>query len=251
VEIDDHIAALRTDGELMASAAAAVAPDVAIPTCPEWCMRDLVLHQGQVHRWAAANVTDATGQMADPQAAMGPAPSDDALVDWFRDGHHALVAALDGADPGGAYWTFMPAPSPLAFWARRQCHETGMHRVDAEAASGPVTPFPAAVAADGIDELLCSFITRPGGRLQSDPPRRLRVVATDTNDAWLVRIANDVVTERGTGEERAPDADCTLAGPASDLHLFLWNRGGTDTLTAEGDRSMLDLWSGSVTIRWR
>ncbi|MER6443505.1 hypothetical protein ABT275_45720 [Streptomyces sp. NPDC001185] len=40
-------------------------------------------------------------------------------------------------------WTFNPArvPSPLAFWTRRQAHETAVHRYDAEAATGrPLCP---------------------------------------------------------------------------------------------------------------
>jgi uncharacterized protein (TIGR03083 family) len=246
VEVADYIAALRNDGELFARAAVAAAPDAPIPTCPEWTMRDLVVHQGQVHRWATANVTHPSTEPADAATAMGPEPDDALLVDWFRWGHQALVDALEGADPGLECWTFMAAPSPLAFWARRQCHETGMHRADAESASGPITPFEPAVAADGIDELLRSFITRPGGRLKSETPRTLLVRSTDTGGDWLVRIsAGDVVTERAAG-----GADCTVSGPASDLHLFLWNRIGADALAVEGDRSVLDLWNGSVTIRW-
>ena len=31
-------------------------------------------------------------------------------------------------------FAFLPAPSPLAFWARRQAHETGIHRADVESA---------------------------------------------------------------------------------------------------------------------
>jgi uncharacterized protein (TIGR03083 family) len=246
VEIAEHIAALRNDGELFAKAAAAVAPDAPIPTCPEWTMRDLVVHQGQVHRWATANVTHPSSEPADAAAAMGPEPDDAMLVDWFRYGIQGLVDALESAEPDVACWAFMAAPSPLAFWARRQCHETGMHRADAESASGPISPFPALVAVDGIDELLRAFITRPGGRLKSETPRTLLARSTDTGDDWLVRISrDDVVTDRAAGA-----ADCTVSGGASDLHLFLWNRIGADALAVEGDRSVLDLWRGSVTIRW-
>lgn len=246
MQIAEHVAALRQEGELMAEAAAAVDVDAPIPTCPEWRMRDLVLHIGQVHRWATAVVTHPAPQPADATEAMGPTPDDAALVDWFRDGHHALVDALDSAEPGVAAWTFMAAPSPLAFWARRQCHETGMHRADAESASHNISAFAPDVAADGIDELLRSFITRPGGRLKSDTPRSLLVRAIDTGDEWLVRISqDDVVTERTGGE-----ADCAVSGHASDVHLLLWNRVGTDALTVDGDRSVLDLWRGSVTVRW-
>src|SRR6204780_1534249 len=57
---------------------------------------------------------------------------------------------------------FLDAPSPLAFWARRQAHEPAIHRADAESAAGDVTPFPAVFAADGIDELLVCFASRGG-----------------------------------------------------------------------------------------
>jgi uncharacterized protein (TIGR03083 family) len=246
VDVAEHLDALRRDGELMAKAARAVAPDTPVPTCPDWVMRDLVLHQGQVHRWATANVAHPSTEPADASEAMGPAPDDAALVEWFRDGHQALIDTLEHADPNLACWTFMTAPSPLAFWARRQCHETGIHRADAESAAGPISAFPADVAADGVDELLTGFVTHPSGRLKSDAPRALLVRATDTDDEWLVRIADTVETERTGGK-----ADCTVSGPASDLHLFLWNRADVDALTVDGDRSLLDLWRGSVAIRWR
>ena len=246
MEVAELIAALEHEGELMAKAAAAVAPDVMIPTCPEWTMRDLVVHLSQVHRWAAANVARADGEMADPATATGPEPNDGGLVEWFREGHASLVDTLEHADPDVQCWTFMTAPSPLAFWARRQCHETGMHRADAQSASGVISAFGQDVAADGIDELLASFITRPGGRLKSDPPRALLVHADDTKDDWLVRIADKVETARSAGP-----ADCTVTGAASDLHLFLWNRAGVEGLAIDGDRSLLDAWRDSVTIRWR
>src|SRR5260370_27003394 len=62
-------------------------------------------------------------------------PADDVLLDWFRDGHASLVRALAAADPDLKCWTFMAAPSPLVFWARRQSHETAIHRVDTQQAA--------------------------------------------------------------------------------------------------------------------
>ena len=37
-----------------------------VPTCPDWTVRNLVAHQGMVHRWAAAIVR---GERLDPDAA--------------------------------------------------------------------------------------------------------------------------------------------------------------------------------------
>jgi uncharacterized protein (TIGR03083 family) len=249
VDVPSHIARLRTEGELMAQAIEAVAPTAPIPTCPEWTMRDLVLHQGEVHRWACAHVAGRrTEPVGDDEDVVGPLPADADLSPWFRDGCAALVDALEQADPALECWTFMKAPSPLAFWARRQCHETAVHRVDAQSASGAITPIPADIAADGVDELLTGFITRSKTRLRSDVPRTIAVRTTDTSDAWLVRVSADpVVTERGSTDA---EADCTVSGGASDLELFLWNRFGRETVDVAGDASLLDLWRDTVTIRW-
>ena len=46
-----------------------------------------------------------------------------------------LIEALDSASPDLEAWTFLPAPSPLAMLARRQAHETAIHRYDAESAA--------------------------------------------------------------------------------------------------------------------
>ena len=163
MDVATHIGELRTNGELLWAAADHAGLDRPIPPCPDWRMRDLLQHVGMVHRWAAANVARGSGKpMTDDeqQEAVGPFPTDARLIGWFRDGHAALVETLLSADPGLRCWTFMPAPTPLAFWARRQAHETAIHRVDAESAGDAITPVPALFAADGIDELLIGFAPR-------------------------------------------------------------------------------------------
>src|SRR5262249_46760911 len=131
-------------------------------------------------------------------------PDDRALVEWFRDGHAALVRVLEHADPDLTCWSFLPAPSPLAFWARRQAHETGIHRADAECANGTLTSYDPAFARDGIDELLLAFLPRPRTKFRADPPRTLLVHSTDTPGDWLVRVGPDgidVTTEPDNGAD--------------------------------------------------
>lgn len=248
MEIADHIAQLRVDGEIMAETATRAGADAPIPTCPDWTMRDLLLHQGEVHRWANAHVAGALTAPADSTAARGPLPSDDRTIEWFREGYRTLADTLTNTDTNVECWSFLPAPSPLAFWARRQCHETGIHRADAQSALGEMTSFPPAVAADGIDELLAGFVVRRSGALRSDPPARLGVHSVDTDERWLLHITQEpVVTERdGTMD----DADCVITAPASDLHLFLWNRVDRSHVETSGNDSVLDLWHDLVAIRW-
>jgi uncharacterized protein (TIGR03083 family) len=249
MEIAEHITALRREGGLLADAAAGSDLDAPIPTCPEWRLRDLLRHIGYVHRWAATYVRQHRTEPMDKkeeEALIENWPDDRAIVEWFREGHAALLHTLESAPPDLACWSFLPAPSPLAFWARRQAHETAIHRTDAESAGGTITAFPPPFAADGIDELLYGFVSRPRGQLRADPSQALQIHATDAARDWLVRIGPDRVevrSERGEG-------DCAVYGCASDLYLLLWNRGTPDGLELRGDATLLDLWRQSVQIRW-
>ena len=256
MEVDEHIEALRLEGERLAEAAGAASPDAPVPTCPDWVVRDLVHHTGAVQRWA-------TGVVATPQTEVGNVgldevvgtwPPDAELVGWFRAGHADLTDALRAAPADLDCWTFLRAPSPLAHWARRQAHETAIHRVDAELAAGvALSPVDAVFAADGIDELLAGFAPRRSTRLRAEAPTTLRVQSTDTADAWLLRIDGDGVstTREGVDEDASSvgSAACTVSGRAADLYLALWNRVRREELTVEGDDAVFGLFLDSVHVR--
>ena len=147
----------------------------------------------------------------------------------------------------------MAAPSPLAFWARRQAHETAMHRVDTELAAGlALSPIDAVVAADGVDELLCGFVPRRSTGLRAAPPTTLRVRSTDAGASWLLQMDGDGVTSTREDEDDASTAAaaaCTVSGEAADLYLALWNRGRQDALSVEGDPAVLAHVLDSVQVR--
>lgn len=250
----EHIAHLAADGPALTAAAAGAGLDAPVPSCPDWVVRDLVRHQAGVHRWATGILTGPRTQpwRVDLDEVVGTWPDDARLLDWFDEGHAALVRALSDADPALNCWTFLAAPSPLAMWARRQAHETAVHRADAElAAGGAVTPFPADFAADGIDELLACFITRPGrNRMSADPPQSLRVRCTDIAGDWLVQIGPDRVTTTVPSADPAGAADCLVSGPAEDLYLALWNRRSTEGLAMTGDDSVMYFFLDKVQVRW-
>jgi uncharacterized protein (TIGR03083 family) len=251
MEVTEHIAAVRQQGDVMAAAIGAAASDGPVPSCPGWEVRDLVRHQGGVHRWATAFVRHGITEAGDVDMdeLVATFPGDDGMGAWFADGVTALVDALEAASPDLECWTFMAAPSPLAFWARRQAHETAIHRVDAELAAG-VEPAAceAAFAADGIDELLTGFIPRrkPKPESAAGSGQGFRVRCTDADGDWLVRGGPDgVVTERRGGA-----GDCTASGPASDLYLTLWNRRSPTGLTVEGDDVVFREFLEATRIRW-
>ncbi|MFE6525227.1 maleylpyruvate isomerase family mycothiol-dependent enzyme [Streptomyces sp. NPDC057794] len=242
METAEFLRALETEGRLLAEAAEKAGTDAEVPTCPGWHVRDLLRHTGAVHRWAASYVTERhTGR----RPLTEPSDLDGAeLVAWYRDSHRRLVGALAAAPPGLRCWTFLPAPSPLAFWTRRQAHETAVHRFDAESARGgeptAVTPE---FATDGIDELLRGFHARERSRVRTPGPRVLRVRADDTGAVWTVRLSPEPpVTERGASGE----AECELSGPAGQLYLALWNRAPLPSV--RGDRALAELWRETSAI---
>jgi uncharacterized protein (TIGR03083 family) len=251
MDVDQYLTALEADGELLGRAAERAGLDAVVPNCPPWQIRQLLQHIGYVHRWAAAHVVQASpgpigGLTEDEVLARGP--SDDKLIAWFRQGHADLLKALRSADAGLSCWTFLDAPSPLAFWARRQAHETAIHRADAEAASGPISAFGPAFAADGIDELLVGFAPRERPAIQITVPYALDVQCLDTGDEWSVDLdPAGITTHRGTGP-----ADSLLAGAASDLYLTLWNRLPPDTarLSISGRPDALERWHATMRVGW-
>jgi uncharacterized protein (TIGR03083 family) len=250
VEIPAHIDALRDEGVRMAAAVATAYPGGGVPSCPEWTVRDLVRHMGGVHRWAAGYVTSGRTEPshAELDEVVGTWPDDDDLAAWLGQGCSELVAALVAAPDDLQCWTFLPAPSPRAMWARRQAHETAIHRVDAELAVGAAgTGFVAPFAADGIDELLRLFVPRRSTTLRADPPTTLAVRCADLDVSWLLHLGADGVH---TTSDDVARAACTVTGAAGDLYLALWNRAGADDLTVEGDRDVLGQFAEAVRIRW-
>jgi len=261
VKIAGHLDALHREGELMAAAADRAGLAAVVPPCPAWQVKDLLRHTGYIHRWAARHITERPGEVIDgpPEDEIlrgGAADAD--LLDWFRAGHAALVETLARADPAVECATFLPAPSPLAFWARRQAHETAIHRADAELAAGAAPEYPAGFAADGIDELIMGFGQRRKYQPQpglASSSGLLRIVTADTGDAWSIEARQGLLQSRretGAATADGADAGCTVSGPASGLYLFLWNRADAATadVTITADPTLLASWQASVKIRW-
>ncbi|WP_299541583.1 maleylpyruvate isomerase family mycothiol-dependent enzyme [uncultured Streptomyces sp.] len=248
--ITERIDRLQYEGRLLGAAAARAGTAAPVPTCPGWTVRDLVRHTTTVHRWATAFVVE--GHRTFVPAAAEPDLDGEELLAHFHEGHTALVAALRDAPDGLECWTFMPAPSPRDFWARRQLHETMVHRVDAESAcDGPVSPVEAAHAVDGIDELLRAFHAREKSRVRTPSRRVLRVRATDTDAAWTVRLSPAApVASRDDGYEQPSPADCELTGTAAALCLTLWNRLPLTAVRVTGDPALARLWRENSAVTW-
>jgi uncharacterized protein (TIGR03083 family) len=242
MEVSALLAQLAVDGPLLIEAADRAGWDAPVPGT-SWDVRRLVTHVGGVHRWAA-DIVDSGRNSGDTPAgrAVGSGPDDDELVEWFHNGHAALVETLRAAPDDVDCFTFLPAESPRHFWARRQSHETAIHRADAQGAAGVVSPFDAPFAQDGIGELLHGFARR-----RSNAIERAATVGLAAADgpSWLITLGGERI-EADCG--KVDDTDLTVRGLSSDLYLWLWNR--PCDAVVEGDMDVAKLWSESVRVRW-
>jgi uncharacterized protein (TIGR03083 family) len=250
LSLDDHLEALVRSGAALGEAAAAAGLEAKVPTCPAWDVTDLLVHQGMVHRWAAANLRgerdhDTAASLAEGKAAAS-------LLDWYAQGLAALVATVQATAEDAKAMVFLrDAPPPRRFWARRQAHETTIHSVDAIAArlgrwpTADDVAIDPVLAADGIDELLMGFITRGKGRLHAAEPSTVLVRTDDTGQAWTLRVGDGPIVATPGAIDRP---EVVFSGTAVQLYLSLWNR--ADELTTNGRSDLLDQWRKQIRIRW-
>ena len=248
----------------MATDAAAAGPGAPVPTCPRWTTTDLVRHQGMVHRWAAAHLQGLKGNRPEVIAkeARTSAPEDfDALLGWLADGAAALVAAAEAAPDDLTAMRFLADPPPARqFWARRQAHETTIHRVDALAARSGRVPtvddiaaldIVPALASDGIDELLTGFLPRGSSRLRLDRAAVLSVRPDDAPLRWTVHVsAGPPVTRRWSATDPPETPDAVVSGSSVGLYVGLWNRGGDLAYSGGAASEVASAWRRAVRVRW-
>lgn len=172
-------------------------------------------------------------------------PDDEALIDYYLATNANLVAELESAPLDLATWTFLPAPSPRQMWARRQGHETAIHRFDAESATASESGFDPAFASDGIDEILTAMAPR-ADELPLESCVTMAISPSDVDERWLVNLGPDgIETVRADGP-----ADLVLTGLASDLYLAVWNRGDDTAIALTGDPTVLGTWRARHRSRW-
>lgn len=241
--IGDATAVLRNN-------AASAGLDVPIPTCAGWTMRDLVTHQGLVHRWAAATVRGERPR-ADPDVEAEAAAASD-LLEWLDDGMVDLLNALATAPEDLDVRFFLhDAPPARQAWTRRQCHETTIHAIDAMAVRLGRAPrahelwFAPALARDGIDELLLGFGPRRRYDVRYPRPARISVVTDDGLGAWTLAITPDGLTARVGADT---DADTRVTGSARGVYAGLWNRG--DEFETAGDPQPLQSFLQQLRVVW-
>ena len=138
MDVGEYIENLQREGELLADSNATVDPArrfrrVRTGSCAIWCVTSAASIGGP-----RRSIREARTEPIDLplEQLVGGWPDDADLVDWFRDGHRALVQTLPTPIPTSSAGRSFPRRHRSSFWARRQTHETAIHRVDAQSAPG-------------------------------------------------------------------------------------------------------------------
>jgi uncharacterized protein (TIGR03083 family) len=238
---------LRVDGETFLANAAEADLSLPVPSCPGWTVLDLVRHLGAVYRYTQGHVPRGVTTKPEPEfrdkLANQDLPSADDALAWLREqliGVHNLLGSLDQHMPA---WNWAPQAKVVAFWPRRMAHETAVHRWDVQMAlHGLAEPIEQRLAADGVSEILDTWL--PAGR-RKGPTNRYGVVhlaATDVGQEWFLRLRGEGFALLDTGtilDDTDPNEQVAAAGTASDLQLALMGRVGFDILDFAGDESLL------------
>jgi uncharacterized protein (TIGR03083 family) len=241
--VQQYLDELRRQGGLLLQAARQAGLQAAVPSCPGWDVSRLLGHTTRVHRWAGWIVRG-----GDRDEFEFRPPEDSQLFEVYDAGLQEVLDRLQAAPDGLVVWTSAPAPSAKLFWARRMAHETAIHRVDADLATGyGVAAFEPEFAADGVDELLTGSASRfDRSGLTGD--RMISLTPLDSNASWTLSIGPDLLSCRPVA---ADHADLAVFGLASDLYRWVWNRAGDDDVSLRGDLALADRWRQDFTVRAR
>jgi uncharacterized protein (TIGR03083 family) len=195
-----------------------------VPGCPDWTVRDLVTHVGQVQRfWASVVAAGPATRPPAPEAVPDASPTGE-LSAWSARSTAVLLDALRAAGPDRECWTWWSgsgSPATSGAVARHQVQEAAVHARDAQDAAGAPEPLPPALAVDAVDE----FLHVGFGAMDGWPHAPARVaLISEEGPAWtLILDATGASAVRGgPGDGPAPGAAVT--GPAEELLLSLYRR---------------------------
>jgi uncharacterized protein (TIGR03083 family) len=220
----DYVAAIRSESDAFYRSAEGADPDARVPSCPEWSVRDLVLHLVQVQYFWALIVENLVTDVAELRKLEHPDPPDDykELVALGRQMTERMASALANADQSARVWSWADRDD-VAFVTRHQVQEVAVHSWDLGNALGDPSPIPSDIADDSIDEFLrVSMPSRDDWKPGMDI---VHLHTTDTNRDWLLEPSGNV-------EDRGGSADVTLSATASDLLLALYRRIPMDDIDA-------------------
>ena len=195
---DFWLAALRADGPAFQAAVAEAGPEPPCPSCPGWTVADLAEHVDAscaLGPGAGAARRDRPSPRTRGPRAAAPAWPD--ALDGLRRELTGTIETLDALDPELPAWNWAAAGrrrpgSGSAGWPT----SSSVHRWDAQSAAGRPGRSRRKLAADGVNEVLDTWL--PAGRRKgpTDLHGVVHLVATDASYEWFVRL-------RGAGRRPA------------------------------------------------
>lgn len=242
----DLLAALDAATDRFTDVLGEADPATPVPTCDGWTVLDLAGHLATVQCFWGSVVR--AGGTSPPDE--DPPPTDlGACLDLLARAQARLVRSLREADEDAPVWSWHDDAS-ISWVRRRMAHEALVHRLDAEAATGARTPVDDELAADGIDELLTTYVLGvPEWASFTPSGERIRVATSaPAQRSWTLELGR--VAGVVPGSDRAVDlpgavasaepADLVIDGPAPAVHAALWGRGPSHELVLTGDAGLAD-----------
>jgi uncharacterized protein (TIGR03083 family) len=178
----------------------------------------------------------------DDPVVFEPRPAWPEALDHLRREMTGTIETLDALDPDLPSWTWPAQARKAGFWQRRMAHEISVHRWDAESAAGRALPIETKLAADGVNEVIDTWL--PAGRRKgpTDLHGVVHLIATDASYEWFVRLRGAGISLLDTGtildsDDHHPRAEA--AGTASDVLLALMGRIDPDNLVVTGDPRLI------------
>lgn len=243
MDYDAQVDAVEREAAALVAAVGTGPIDAPVPTCPSWTVDDLAAHVGEFCGLWTHVLCEASGREKTPYSV---AVGDEGRVAWLDALTRHLVSELRATSGDAPAWTWHEPDQTAGFVGRRCCHELTIHRADAQAARGPVDPIPAAVAIDGIEEIL--FLVSVGGPDGEagghGTGETLHLHGTDNAAEWLLTLTPtgvDVAREHAKG-------DLELRGAVGDLELLLYQRPTAGEVQRFGDEAVLEAFYREFTF---
>jgi uncharacterized protein (TIGR03083 family) len=221
---------LEREFRLLRTAISTADPERRVPTCPDWTADQLAHHVAQTYLHKVACIQRRRFPENWPPEDLDPSPT------GALDGAYAeLIGCFDRYAPGDPAATWYGPDQTVGFWIRRMCHETVVHRVDAELVAGlELAPVPEDIALDGIEEFLglfLSFLSHEwpdhfADLLPGADPRPVTIAAGGRE--WTVTAGpegiavDEYLVPDDSAYERSEAA--RISGEPSEVLLWLWGR---------------------------
>jgi uncharacterized protein (TIGR03083 family) len=139
---------------------------------------------------------------------------------------------FERSEPSTPSATWWPPDQTVGFWARRMAHETAVHRVDAELATGVADPtVDPDLAVDGIDEILDLMLAGDWSEEPHDASTGQRVAVATAGGTRLITLEPESVAV----SREVDRADARIEGDPSSVLLWLWGRVPDERIERSGD----------------